>query len=96
MDIRICLRVREQRDTDLILGQAPTPPAGTPHPERSRVSAPGRDVPRRARAYLLTEVLGGTGRAGRPERVRVASSSATDSDNSPKATSIGHGFRWSV
>lgn len=30
MDIRICLRVRERRDVDLILGQELSTPAGTP------------------------------------------------------------------
>jgi S-DNA-T family DNA segregation ATPase FtsK/SpoIIIE len=59
MDIRICLRVRERRDTDLILGQGAHTAGWHAHtlnaPGKFLLSAPGHDVPRRARAYLLTD-----------------------------------------
>lgn len=59
MDVRLCLRVRERRDTDLVLGQgmhaagwhADTLDA----PGKFLVSAPESDTPRRARAYLLND-----------------------------------------
>ncbi len=59
MDVRICLRVRERRDTDLILGQgawsagwrADTLDA----PGKILLSDPEHTVPRPARAYLITD-----------------------------------------
>ncbi len=59
MDVRICFRVRERRDVDLILGQGMH--VGGWHadklnaPGKFLISAPEHDVPRRARAYLLTD-----------------------------------------
>jgi len=57
MEIRICLRVRERRDVDLVLGQGMLAAGWTAHtldaPGKFLVSAPGLDTPRRARAYLL-------------------------------------------
>lgn len=65
MDVRVCLRVRERRDTDLILGQSAHAAGWHAHsldaPGKFLISAPGFDIPRRARAYLLTD-----------ERVRAA------------------------
>jgi len=59
MDIRICLRVRERRDTDLILGQGAHAAGWHAHaldaPGKFLISAPGHDTPRRARAYLLDD-----------------------------------------
>ena len=59
MDLRICFRVREQRDVDLILGQGMLRAGWDAHnlnaPGKFLVSAPGHDSPKRARAYLLTD-----------------------------------------
>ena len=59
MDVRICLRVRERRDADLILGQGMLAAGWHAHtlnaPGKFLLSAPGHDHPRRARAYLLTD-----------------------------------------
>ena len=59
MDLRICFRVREPRDVDLILGQGMLNAGWDAHnlnaPGKFLVSAPGHDRPKRARAYLLTD-----------------------------------------
>jgi len=59
MDIRICLRVREPRDADLILGQGKTAAGWHAHtldaPGKFLTSDPEHDTPRRARAYLITD-----------------------------------------
>jgi len=59
MDLRICFRVREPRDVDLILGQGMLRAGWDAHnlnaPGKFLVSAPGRDQPKRARAYLVTD-----------------------------------------
>ena len=59
MDLRICFRVREPRDVDLILGQGMLKAGWDAHnlnaPGKFLVSAPGHDRPKRARAYLLTD-----------------------------------------
>jgi FtsK/SpoIIIE family len=59
MDLRICFRVREQRDVDLVLGQGMLRAGWDAHtlnaPGKFLVSAPGHDRPKRARAYLLTD-----------------------------------------
>ena len=59
MDLRICFRVREPRDVDLILGQGMLRAGWDAHnlnaPGKFLVSAPGHDRPKRARAYLLTD-----------------------------------------
>jgi DNA segregation ATPase FtsK/SpoIIIE, S-DNA-T family len=59
MDIRICLRVRERRDVDLILGQG-AHTAGwhaqtLTRPGTFLISAPEHTVPRPARAYRLAD-----------------------------------------
>ncbi len=59
MDLRICFRVREQRDVDLVLGQGMLKAGWNAHklnaPGKFLVSAPEHDTPRRARAYLVTD-----------------------------------------
>ena len=59
MDVRICLRVRERRDADLILGQGMLAAGWLAHtldaPGKFLISAEGHDQPKRARAYLVTD-----------------------------------------
>ena len=59
MDVRICFRVRERRDVDLILGQGMLAAGWHAHtlnaPGKFLISAPEHDTPRRARAYLVTD-----------------------------------------
>jgi hypothetical protein len=59
MDLRICFRVREQRDVDLVLGQGMLKAGWNAHrlnaPGKFLVSAPEHDIPRTARAYLVTD-----------------------------------------
>jgi hypothetical protein len=59
MDVRICFRVRERRDVDLILGQGMLAAGWQAHklnaPGKFLISAPEHDTPRRGRAYLLTD-----------------------------------------
>ena len=71
MDVRICFRVRERRDVDLILGQGMLSAGWNAHtlnaPGKFLISAPEHDTPRRARAYLLTdETVGRPPSATRP------------------------------
>jgi FtsK/SpoIIIE family len=59
MDLRICFRVRERKDIDLILGQGMLRAGWDAHnlnaPGKFLISAPEHDTPKRARAYLLTD-----------------------------------------
>jgi S-DNA-T family DNA segregation ATPase FtsK/SpoIIIE len=59
MDVRICFRVRERKDVDLILGQGMLTSGWHAHtlnaPGKFLISAPEHDNPRRARAYLVTD-----------------------------------------
>jgi S-DNA-T family DNA segregation ATPase FtsK/SpoIIIE len=59
MDVRVCLRVRERRDVDLVLGQGMLAAGWHAHtldaPGKFLLSTPEHSVPRRARAYLLTD-----------------------------------------
>jgi hypothetical protein len=59
MDVRVAFRVRERRDTDLILGPGMLAVGWHAHtlnaPGKFLISAPEYDTPRRARAYLLTD-----------------------------------------
>lgn len=61
MDIRLCLRVREPRDTDLILGQGMMNSGWQAHkltqPGEFLLSDPEHTAPERNRAYLLTDAL---------------------------------------
>ena len=59
MDVRICLRVRERRDVDLILGQGMLAAGWAADalnaPGKFLISTPEHTTPRRARAYRLTD-----------------------------------------
>ena len=59
MDVRICFRVRERRDVDLILGQGMLAAGWQAHtlnaPGKFLISAPEHDAPRRTHAYLVTD-----------------------------------------
>ena len=59
MDTRICFRVRERKDVDLVLGQGMLAAGWHAHtlnaPGKFLVSAPEYTTPRRARAYLVTD-----------------------------------------
>ena len=59
MDIRICFRVRENKDVDLVLGQgmlrAGWDAQSLSAPGKFLVSSTENDAPKRARAYLLTD-----------------------------------------
>jgi S-DNA-T family DNA segregation ATPase FtsK/SpoIIIE len=59
MDIRICLRVRERRDVDLILGQGALNAGWHAHqltqPGAFLISSPEHTTPERHRAYLITD-----------------------------------------
>ena len=62
MDIRICLRVREPRDADLILGQGSLNSGWHAHkltqPGEFLISDPEHATPERNRAYLITDDSG--------------------------------------
>ena len=59
MDTRICFRVRERKDVDLVLGQGMLNAGWHAHtlnaPGKFLVSAPEHATPKRARAYLVTD-----------------------------------------
>ncbi|WP_343948210.1 cell division protein FtsK [Nonomuraea longicatena] len=59
MDVRVCFRVREARDGDLVLGQGMVKAGWHPHkldaPGKFLVSSPEHDIPRRARTFLLDD-----------------------------------------
>jgi S-DNA-T family DNA segregation ATPase FtsK/SpoIIIE len=59
MDTRICFRVRERKDVDLVLGQGMLSAGWHAHtldaPGKFLVSAPEHTTPKRARAYLVTD-----------------------------------------
>jgi S-DNA-T family DNA segregation ATPase FtsK/SpoIIIE len=59
MDTRICFRVRERKDVDLILGQGMLAAGWHAHalnaPGKFLLSAPEHTTPKRARAYLVTD-----------------------------------------
>ena len=59
MDVRICLRVRERRDVDLILGQGAFNAGWHAHqltkPGEFLISDPEHRTPERHRAYLITD-----------------------------------------
>jgi hypothetical protein len=59
MDVRICFRVRERKDVDLILGQGMLTAGWHAHslnaPGKFLVSTVEHTTPRRARAYLITD-----------------------------------------
>jgi S-DNA-T family DNA segregation ATPase FtsK/SpoIIIE len=59
MDTRLCFRVRERKDVDLVLGQGMLNAGWHAHtlnaPGKFLVSAPEHATPKRARAYLVTD-----------------------------------------
>lgn len=59
MDVRVCLRVRERRDVDLILGQGSFSAGWQAHqfakPGEFMVSDPEHVIPEKNRAYLITD-----------------------------------------
>ncbi|HET6480742.1 MAG TPA: FtsK/SpoIIIE domain-containing protein [Actinoplanes sp.] len=59
MSVRVCLRVRERRDVDLVLDKGMLGAGWHAHtldaPGKFYVLADGHDQPRRARAYLVTD-----------------------------------------
>jgi S-DNA-T family DNA segregation ATPase FtsK/SpoIIIE len=59
MDVRICLRLRERRDVDLILGQGAFTSGWQAHtltqPGTFLISAPEHTTAQRARGYLITD-----------------------------------------
>ncbi|MFG2085425.1 FtsK/SpoIIIE domain-containing protein [Spirillospora sp. NPDC048824] len=59
MDVRMSFRVRERKDVDLILGQGMLGAGWHAHtlnaPGKFLLSAPEHDIPRRARAFLLSD-----------------------------------------
>ena len=92
MDLRICFRVREPRDVDLILGQGMLKAGWDAHnlnaPGKFLVSAPGHDRPNRARAYLLSDqVVAATAAryAGYRPALDSVSQRAIDSASQPHA-----------
>ena len=100
MDLRICFRVREQRDVNLVLGQGMLRAGWDAHnlnaPGKFLVSAPGHDNPKRARAYLLTdEVVAATAAhyANSRPGLDELSRHAIDPESRPHAASgdSGHG-----
>jgi hypothetical protein len=90
MDLRVCFRVREPRDVDLVLGQGMLRAGWDAHnlnaPGKFLISAPGHDRPKRARAYLLTDqVVAETAAHYAPYRPRLDETSrrAVDSASQP-------------
>ena len=99
MDLRICFRVREQRDVDLVLGQGMLRAGWNAHalnaPGKFLVSAPGHDKPKPARAYLLSDqVVAETAAHYAPYRPRLddISRRASGSASRPPAPSGDSGY----
>ena len=75
MDTRICFRVRERRDVDLVLGQGMLTAGWPAHalnaPGKFLSPTPEHNTPKRARAYLVTDDdvarVGGALRRRRPQ-----------------------------
>jgi S-DNA-T family DNA segregation ATPase FtsK/SpoIIIE len=92
MDVRICLRVRERRDVDLILGQgafaAGWHAQALTQPGAFLISAPEFTTPERARGYLITDsqVTGHAARYARhaPGAADGASGSTLTAGRSPR------------
>jgi S-DNA-T family DNA segregation ATPase FtsK/SpoIIIE len=88
MDTRICFRVRERRDVDLVLGQGMLSAGWHAHtlnaPGKFLVSAPEHTTPNRARAYLVTDddVARVTAHYG-PRRPRLDDVSRSGLDQGP-------------
>jgi S-DNA-T family DNA segregation ATPase FtsK/SpoIIIE len=88
MDTRICFRVRERKDVDLVLGQGMLSAGWHAHtlnaPGKFLISAPEHTTPKRARAYLVTDddVIRVTGHYG-PRRPQLDEVSRTALDAGP-------------
>jgi S-DNA-T family DNA segregation ATPase FtsK/SpoIIIE len=82
MDVRICLRVRERRDVDLIIGQGSFNSGWHAHtltqPGTFMISAPEHVTPERARAYLISDgqVTAQAAQHARPHHARETASPA--------------------
>jgi FtsK/SpoIIIE family len=93
MDVRICFRVRERKDVDLILGQGMLNAGWQAHtlnaPGKFLVSAAEHDTPRRARAFLVSDqaVADTTSRhaAIRPPLDEVSQRALADQNQPPTA-----------
>ncbi len=98
MDVRICFRVRERKDVDLILGQGMLAAGWQAHtldaPGKFLVSAAEHDTPRRGRAFLITdEIVASTARAHaelRPDLDEV-SRQAIDEEDATEAAATATG-----
>jgi S-DNA-T family DNA segregation ATPase FtsK/SpoIIIE len=96
MDTRICFRVRERKDVDLVLGQGMLAAGWHAHtlnaPGKFLVSASEHGTPRRARAYLVTDddvartVAGYAD--GRPELDDVSRNAISPTGAAPSARDI--------
>jgi S-DNA-T family DNA segregation ATPase FtsK/SpoIIIE len=96
IDVRICLRVREPRDADLILGQGMARAGWRPDrldaPGKFLLAAPGQglDTPRPARAYLLDDATVRQAAARyAPHRPRLDALSAAAADAASTAAAAG-------
>ncbi len=88
MDVRVCLRVRERRDVDLVLGQGMLAAGWHAHtldaPGKFLISTPEHTVPRRARAYLLTDTdVTSLATRHAPTRPRLDDASRAAPDSTP-------------
>jgi S-DNA-T family DNA segregation ATPase FtsK/SpoIIIE len=98
MDVRICLRVRERRDVDLILGQGSFHAGWHAHalaqPGTFLISSPENVTPERARGYLITDdqVARHAARnaSGRPATGKPPGNDAPAAPRWPYSTEPGH------
>jgi DNA segregation ATPase FtsK/SpoIIIE, S-DNA-T family len=94
MDVRICLRVRERRDVDLILGQGAFNTGWHAHtltqPGVFLISSPEHGAPERARAYLIEDDQI-TRHAARyaPQRPALWTPSASEASQRPQTAPDG-------
>lgn len=99
MDVRVCLRVRERRDVDLVLGQgmlaAGWHAQNLDAPGKFLVSAEGLNHPRRGRAYLVTDndVTTAASRhaPNRPPLDRLSADAIDNTDEPPAAPALPAG-----
>ena len=96
MDTRICFRVRERKDVDLVLGQGMLTTGWHAHalnaPGKFLVSAPEHTTPKRARAYLVTDddVTRVVAHYG-PRRPQLDQISRAAPDHARPGSDLGHG-----
>jgi FtsK/SpoIIIE family len=97
MDLRICFRVRERRDVDLVLGQGMLNAGWHADklnaPGKFFVSAPEHDTPKPARAYLITDqTVSGTSEqhaSMRPELDDISQRAILAANDSPDKPESG-------